>query len=257
MNKKICVNVPAFGWGKPVNKTNKLDQYGCCQLLPNPRVSPSLAGTLAEQQHMTSVSPEEAASRQTPRFQSGGQHLVGEVRSHGPPGGNPGVVLAMRRPDGMGTPLHLPQHQPNRTPSKPPGTKTRSLSPSHPRTGSGGHSDPRRLPTAIWPFQTCLFPRATTPHPRRPPGRHHSRAGWSTNHTPPMAGSPDSSLTSTLRPTAMAPFSAEQLAGLQLRTKCVWWPRPPRPQDCGLAAQIASPLALTLRHTCHTHVVCV
>ena len=67
-------------------------------------------------------------------------------------------MLAMHRPNGMGAPLRLPQHQSDRTPSKPPGAETHSPSPRHPRAGSGSHPDPRRLDTAIRPFETCIFP---------------------------------------------------------------------------------------------------
>ena len=52
----------------------------------------------------------------------------------------------------------------------------------------------------------------------------------------------------------LAQGAGYELAGVPLRAKYAWWPHPLR---TAASAQTASPLTPTLRHTCHTHVVCV
>ena len=173
------------------------------------------------------------------------QHFVGAVRSHGPPGRHP-CVLSVHRPDGMGAPLHLPQHEPDRTHSKPPGTEAQSLPPSHPRTGSGVCSDPGRLPTAYSNMAISNAPFFASSDPASETAAELTlQQGWPVRK-PRYANGGRPTLSLREHPMAMAPCSAVQLAGLQHRAKCVWWPRPPKTVA---TTQIAPPLTLTLKHT--------
>ena len=89
-------------------------------------------------------------------------------------------MLAMRRPGGMGAALHLPQHQ---TPTQSHALKT-SRRGDHPRTAAPRLATRERDREATQTqddslqqhghLKRAFFSRATTPHPRRPPGRRHS-----------------------------------------------------------------------------------
>ena len=76
-----------------------------------------------------------------------------------------------------------------------------------------------------------------------------------TNHTPPLAtGGLPKLFFPRAHPTAMAPYSAEQLAGTPPRAKSAWWPHHLR---TAASTRTASPLTPTLKHSCHIRVVCV